>query len=111
VAISDRRNGEALSEFMSQVAAMSWAETKQPETRLANDSRMKIRFFNANHTDVFSCCSVATCKSKGRRLFDAIQLVNVAFAMPVLRRLAVGINDPHSFIFDCQLRLCDNSWD
>jgi hypothetical protein len=65
VAMSDRKNGEPPSEFMSHVAAMSWAATRQPETRLAIDSciNIKTRFLNTNHTDVLSCCSVATPSS------------------------------------------------
>jgi hypothetical protein len=59
VAISDKRNGEAPSEFMSHVAAVSWPETQQPETRLAIQSLRKTRFFNANHVDVFCCCAAA----------------------------------------------------
>lgn len=57
MAMSDRKNGEPPSEFMSHVAAMSWAATRQPETRLAIDSciNIKTRFLNTNHTDVLSC--------------------------------------------------------
>jgi hypothetical protein len=44
---------------MSHVAAVSWPETQQPETRLAIQSLRKTRFFNANHVDVFCCCAAA----------------------------------------------------
>src|SRR5271166_6208011 len=44
---------------MSHVAAVSWAETQQPETRLAIHSPTKTRFLSANQVDVFCCCSVA----------------------------------------------------
>jgi hypothetical protein len=62
VAINDNKNGEAPSEFMSHVAAVSWAETQQPETRPAVQSPTKTRFFNANQVDVLCCCPVATAK-------------------------------------------------
>jgi hypothetical protein len=64
VAISDRRNGEAPREFTSHVAAVSWAETQQPEIRLAIQSQTKTRFLSANQTEVFCFCSVATVKSE-----------------------------------------------
>jgi hypothetical protein len=66
VAISDKRNGEAPSEFMSHVAAVSWAETQQPETRLANQSPTKERFFKASQVDVLCCCAVAKGEAKVR---------------------------------------------
>src|SRR5271166_2286071 len=44
---------------MSHVAAVSWAETQQPETRLAIHSPTKTRFLSANQVDVFCRCSVA----------------------------------------------------
>src|ERR1700722_19192672 len=64
VAISDNRKGEAPSEFISQVAAVSWAETQQPETRLATHRPTKTRFLSANQVEVFGFCSVPTPKSK-----------------------------------------------
>src|SRR3984893_10183182 len=62
VAISDKSNGEEPSEFMSHVAAVSWAETQQPETRLAIQSPTKTRFLSANQVDVFGDESVAMDK-------------------------------------------------
>ena len=49
----DKRNGEAPSEFISHVAAVSWAETQQPETRLAIQSLRKTAFLRASQVDVF----------------------------------------------------------
>ena len=64
MAINDKRKGEAPSEFMSQVAAVSWAETQQPETRLAIQSARKTRFFSANQVEVFCLRSSAMAKRK-----------------------------------------------
>ena len=63
VAISDKRNGEAPSEFTSHVAAVSWAETQQPDTRLAIQSQKKTRFLRANQTEVFCFLSAGTTES------------------------------------------------
>ena len=49
----DKRKGEAPSEFISQVAAVSWAETQHPETRLAAQSLTKTRFLSASQVEVF----------------------------------------------------------
>ena len=53
VAMIDKRKGEAPSEFISQVAAVSWAETQHPETRLAAQSLTKTRFLSASQVEVF----------------------------------------------------------
>ena len=53
MAIIDKRKGEAPSEFISHVAAVSWAETQQPEIRLATHSLTKTRFLSANQVEVF----------------------------------------------------------
>jgi hypothetical protein len=53
VAIIDKSKGEAPSEFINQVAAVSWAETQQPETRLAIQSPTKTRFLRASQVEVF----------------------------------------------------------
>ena len=37
--ITESRNADAPSEFMAQVAAMSWAVTQQPETTSASQNR------------------------------------------------------------------------
>ena len=68
VAMIDKRKGEAPSEFISQVAAVSWAETQQPETRLAIQSARKTRFFSASQAEVFCLRSVAmTAQDSGFR--------------------------------------------
>jgi hypothetical protein len=64
VAIRDKRNDEAPSEFISQVAAVSWAETQQPETRLAIQSLTKTAFLSANQVEVFGGESVAMATVK-----------------------------------------------
>ena len=64
VVISESRNGEAPSEFISHVAAVSWAETQQPETMLAIHNPKKTRFLSASQMDVSCCCSVAMTKWK-----------------------------------------------
>jgi hypothetical protein len=55
----DKRKGEALREFISHVAAVSWAETQQPETRLAIQNKTKTRLLSANQVEVFFRRSVA----------------------------------------------------
>ena len=59
MAIRDRRNGEAPSAFISHVAAVSWAETQQPETRPVIQSPKNVRFLSTSQTDLFSCCLLA----------------------------------------------------
>ena len=49
---SDSRKGDAVNEFITQVAAMSWAATQQPETTLANQSLRKTGFRSAIHVEV-----------------------------------------------------------
>ena len=64
VAIIDRRKGEAPSEFISQVAAVSWAEMQHPETRLAAQSLTKTWFLSANQVDVFCDDSMAMTQTQ-----------------------------------------------
>jgi hypothetical protein len=59
VAINDRRNGEAPSSFISQVAEVSCAETQHPETRAVIHSPKKTLFFSASQRDALRCCLVA----------------------------------------------------
>ena len=61
VAISESSNGEAPNEFISHVAAVSWADTQTPETTLGNHSPKKAGFLSANQTEVFCFGSLATC--------------------------------------------------
>src|SRR5271165_5202103 len=68
VAISDKSNGEAPSEFISHVAAVSSAETQQPETSLAIHSPKKTRFLSASQVDVFCCCSAAIKRTQESRI-------------------------------------------
>ena len=49
---SERRKGEGLIKFITQVAAMSWAETQQPETTLASQSLRKTGFLSAIQIEV-----------------------------------------------------------
>ena len=64
VAIRESSSGEAPSRFMSQVAAVSCADTQTPETTLAIQSPAKARLRKASQTEVFWVfCSVATPRS------------------------------------------------
>jgi hypothetical protein len=47
VDISDIKKGDAVSVFITQVAAVSWAATHVPETRLAIHNFLKVGFCNA----------------------------------------------------------------
>ena len=60
VVISDSRNGGAPSSFISQVAAVSWAETQHPETRAVIHRLQKTLFLSASQREALRCCSVAT---------------------------------------------------
>ena len=84
MAIGDRRNGEAPSEFTSHVAAVSWAEMQQPEIRLAIQSQTKTRFLSANQTEVFCFCSTATVN--GEYNFDSPRFNVLTFTFPVSKR-------------------------
>src|SRR5215471_2626055 len=61
VAISDSSKGDAPDAFMSQVAAVSCADTQMPESTLANQSPLKTRFPSASHTEVFCFGELARC--------------------------------------------------
>jgi hypothetical protein len=60
VAIRDNNNGDAPDAFMSQVAAVSCADTQTPETTLMIQSLEKTGFLSANQTEVFSFGSLDT---------------------------------------------------
>ena len=60
MAIRDKRNGETPNAFISHVAAVSWAETQQPERRAAIQSPKKTRFLSISQNNLFSCSLVAT---------------------------------------------------
>lgn len=95
VAISDKRRGEAPSEFMSHVAAVSWAETQQPETRLAIQSARKTRFFNASQVEVFGVRSVTIAQETGFRIQDSrreFKDVRKLPRMSLSQNLSVGHN-------------------
>ena len=48
----ERKKGETVIVFMTQVAAMSWAETQHPETTLASQSLLKMGFRRATQMEV-----------------------------------------------------------
>jgi hypothetical protein len=52
VAISDKSSGEAPEALISQVAAVSCADTQTPEMMLASQRPRKTRFLSASHTEV-----------------------------------------------------------
>ena len=52
VDISDKNNGDVDIVFITQVAAISCAETQHPEITLASQSLRKTEFRSANHVDV-----------------------------------------------------------
>jgi hypothetical protein len=52
VDISDIRRGDGVSVFITQVAAVSWAATQVPETRLAVHNFLNTGFFRALQVDV-----------------------------------------------------------
>jgi hypothetical protein len=47
----ERYKGDGVMVFMTQVAAMSWAETQQPETTLASQSLLKTGFRSASQIE------------------------------------------------------------
>jgi hypothetical protein len=47
----ERNKGDGVMVFMTQVAAMSWAETQHPETTLANHSLQKTGFRSASQIE------------------------------------------------------------
>ena len=49
---SERNKGDGVIVFITQVAAMSWAETQHPETTLASQSLRKTGFRSANQMEV-----------------------------------------------------------
>jgi hypothetical protein len=49
---SESRKGEGLIKFITQVAAMSWADTQHPEKTLASQSLRKTGFLNAIQMEV-----------------------------------------------------------
>jgi hypothetical protein len=49
---SDRNSGDGVIVFITQVAAMSWAETQHPETTLASQSLKKTGFRRATQMEV-----------------------------------------------------------
>ena len=49
---SESSRGEGVNVFITQVAAMSWAETQHPETTLASQSLRKIGFRSATQMEV-----------------------------------------------------------
>jgi hypothetical protein len=49
---SDKNSGDVDIVFITQVAAMSCAETQHPEITLASQSLRKTGFRSANHVDV-----------------------------------------------------------
>jgi hypothetical protein len=48
---SERYKGDGVIVFITHVAAMSWAETQHPETRLASQSLQKTGFRRANQME------------------------------------------------------------
>jgi hypothetical protein len=48
---NERNKGDGVMVFMTQVAAMSWAETQQPETTLASQSLQKTGFRSASQIE------------------------------------------------------------
>jgi hypothetical protein len=48
---NERYKGDGVMVFMTQVAAMSWAETQQPETTLASQSLLKTGFRSASQIE------------------------------------------------------------
>ena len=85
VAIADKRKGLAPREFISQVAAVSCAETQVPEMTLATQSPEKTGFFRASQTEV-PCFRWALIKKEGKAQQNLI----------ALRRGATGLG-PLSF--------------
>jgi len=51
VDMSDIKSGDAVSRFIDQVAAVSWAATQVPEITVANQSFLKAGFFRAVHVE------------------------------------------------------------
>jgi hypothetical protein len=51
VDISDIKKGDAVRVFITQVAAVSWAATQVPETRLAAHNFLNAGFFKALQVD------------------------------------------------------------
>jgi hypothetical protein len=49
---SERYKGDGVIVFITQVAAMSWAETQHPETTLASQSLLKTGFRRADQMEV-----------------------------------------------------------
>ena len=49
---SERYKGDGVIVFITQVAAMSWAETQHPETTLASQSLQKTGFRRASQMEV-----------------------------------------------------------
>jgi len=49
---SESSRGEGVIVFITQVAAMSWAETQHPETTLASQSLRKTGFWSARQIEV-----------------------------------------------------------
>jgi hypothetical protein len=52
VDINDIKSGDAVSRFIDQVAAVSWAATQVPEITVANQSFLKAGFFKAVHVEL-----------------------------------------------------------
>jgi hypothetical protein len=52
VDMSDIKSGDAVSRFIDQVAAHSWAATQIPEITVASQSFLKAAFFRAVHVEL-----------------------------------------------------------
>ncbi|HEV3208967.1 MAG TPA: hypothetical protein VGY91_01775 [Chthoniobacterales bacterium] len=50
--MSDIKSGEAVSRFIDQVAALSWAATQVPEITVASQSFLKTGFLRAVQADL-----------------------------------------------------------
>src|SRR5580704_6673860 len=58
VDISDSKKGDAVRVFITQVAAMSWAATHVPETRLAIHKVLNVGFRKALHVEAVAVAAV-----------------------------------------------------
>ena len=52
VDMSDIKSGDAVSRFIDQVAAQSWAATQVPEITVASQSFLKVGFLRAVHVEL-----------------------------------------------------------
>jgi hypothetical protein len=86
--MSDIQSGDAVSRFIDQVAAVSWAATQVPEITVANQSFLKAGFFRAVHVELLIIIGFATSPSRYKWIwfYEFQDLCEILINLPRSRR-------------------------